>query len=199
MSVFFTSDLHFGHEKVALIRGFDDIYEHDIAVMEAWCSVVKPKDQVWVLGDIAVSNPSAALTILAALPGEKHLIWGNHDQGHPMHRDSHRKGQRYTYPAFRDGGVFASAQAFARRKVGGFNVLLSHFPYTGDTATRNVDRHQEYRLADYGLPIIHGHTHSARPWSTSGDDTPQIHVGLDARNLTPVSLDQVAGELEACR
>ncbi|WP_263730005.1 metallophosphoesterase family protein [Cellulomonas sp. SG140] len=187
-NIWLTSDLHLGHEKVATIRGFRSQLAHDDAIERMWWDTVKPKDQVWVLGDIAVSSPAYALNLLARVPGEKHLIWGNHDQGHPMHRDAHRKAARYLE-------VFASAQAFARRRIEGREVLLSHFPYVGDTPGRDGDRHTQYRLRDEGLPLIHGHVHDPRVFSVAPSRypfSPQIHVGLDAWGLRLVNIDEVA-------
>ncbi len=81
---------------------------------------------------------------------------------------------------------------------GNVTVLLSHFPYVGD---RGQERYAQWRLKDEGLPLLHGHTHSAEEISYTprinnggGWPTTQMHVGLDAWNLTPVSLEQI-GEL----
>lgn len=190
-NVWFTSDLHFGHRKVAELRGFERVFDHDVAVCDAWHEVVRKGDQVWVLGDLAVSSPAHALTTLSLLPGEKHLIWGNHDGGHPMHRDAHRKAARYLE-------VFASAQTLARRRVLGEEVLLSHLPYYGDTDGRVGDRHTQYRLRNEGLPLIHGHTHNDRQLSvapTRYPFTPQLHVGLDAHAMQLVPLSWIEDRL----
>lgn len=189
--IYFTSDLHLGHRLVAGIRGHANTDDHDQSVADAWASVVKSRDQVWVLGDLCLGNPTKALDLIKKLPGEKHMIWGNHDLGHPMHRNSHRKAGLYT-------DAFASAQAFARRRIYGLEVLLSHFPYVGDTAGRGEDRHVQYRLLDGGVPIIHGHTHSRARFTYAEigwtPHTPQVHVGWDAW-LAPVPLDSVAALL----
>jgi calcineurin-like phosphoesterase family protein len=190
--IWFTSDLHLGHEKVAKLRGFQDTIDHDEALAWNWTDQVKNGDQVWVLGDVAVSNPAYALDLLASLPGDKHIVWGNHDKGHPMHRDAHRKAAQYTQLRANGRAAFQSAQAFARRRVNGQSVLLSHFPYDGEGDRPIADRHVQYRLRDEGVPLIHGHVHSSRAvtcslemWST------QIHVGLDAWDMRLVSLAQV--------
>lgn len=57
MTTYFTSDPHFGHRKVAEIRGFDSPEEHDAALAANWRAVVRPGDKVWVLGDLAMSSP----------------------------------------------------------------------------------------------------------------------------------------------
>jgi calcineurin-like phosphoesterase family protein len=174
MSVWYTSDLHLGHRLVAGLRGFSDTDAHDDAIEGAWRAHVRPDDHVWVLGDIAVSRPDAALERLATLPAAKHLISGNHDACHPMHRSAHRKTAPYL-------AVFDSVQPFARRKINGEDVLLSHFPYDSD---RGIEaRYPQYRLANCGAWLLHGHTHLPERRTSARE----IHVGVDAWNLAPVS------------
>lgn len=178
MSVWFTADLHFGHRLVAGHRGFEEnVDEHDARLVANWSRVVRSDDQVWVLGDISVSSPTYALGVLRDLPGRKHLIAGNHDGCHPMHRNSHKVQRHYLE-------VFESVQPFARRKIGGEYVLLSHFPYNKD---RHEVRYTQYRLRDEGLWLLHGHTHQA----DQRREGREIHVGVDAWNLTPVHLNTI--------
>jgi calcineurin-like phosphoesterase family protein len=174
MSVWFTADPHFGHRFVAGLRGFDDVEEHDAMLVERWSKVVGKHDQVWVLGDIAVSSPNGALEIIEGLPGDKHLIAGNHDSCHPMHRDSHRWQRKYLT-------AFDSVQPFARRRIDGTAVLLSHFPYSKD---RFEVRYTQWRLRDEGEWLLHGHTHQA----DQRLEGREIHVGVDAWDFTPVPI-----------
>lgn len=185
--IYFTSDLHLCHAKVAEIRGFATTAEHDARIATSWAAVVKPHDQVWVLGDLTGGGHlDEALALIAALPGEKHLILGNHDQAHPMHRDSHRKMARY-FP------TFTSVQLHARKSIGGLRVMLSHYPYDGDHT--DTDRDTQWRLRDCGTPILHGHTHSEFSLTNSTfAGTVQVHVGWDAW-FKPVSEAEVYGLL----
>jgi calcineurin-like phosphoesterase family protein len=196
--VWFTSDLHLGHAKVAELRGFASTKEHDQALVDNWRSVVNPKadDQVWVLGDIATSSPGYALDVIHALPGTKHLILGNHDAAHPMHRNAHHKLRQYLW-------AFESVAMAARRRVEGEEVLLSHFPYRRD---RNEARHNQWRLRDEGLPLLHGHTHGEERLTVDsgllgllGRKTTELHVGLDAWEMQLVPLEAVAHALYLAR
>jgi calcineurin-like phosphoesterase family protein len=200
MTVFFTSDLHLAHRKVAQIRwqrAFPDIELppeplvlrwHDQLLAQNWDATVAHDDVVWVLGDLALSATQTGInTVLQWVldrPGRKHLIPGNHDPVHPLHRQAHKWQKTYT------NWAFESVQLAARRKVttptGTHEVLLSHMPYTGDR--NQIDRDTQWRLKDEGRWLLHGHLHGADPRSGPR----QIDVGLDAWNLTPVSLDQVA-------
>jgi len=176
VSVWFTSDPHIGHRLVAKIRGFESVQEHDAVIAKHWRKAVGKHDTVWVLGDLAVSNPDYALSVIAGLPGVKHLISGNHDGCHPMHRDAHKRQKKYLK-------VFDSVQSAARRRINGEDVLLSHFPYNKD---RHEVRYTQWRLRDEGLWLLHGHTHG--PERREGRE---IHVGLDAWDYKPVHLSTI--------
>lgn len=214
-NVWFTSDLHIGHAKVAEER----MPEHDPAfgAMETvlannWDKVVDDDDVIWVLGDISCGKTPdqwEALDWVDRRPGRKRLILGNHDGPHPKHRDAHKWLQPYSE-------VFEHVSTAARIRVpqpnGHLTALLSHFPYTGDHSA--TDRDTQWRLKDEGVILLHGHTHSAERLSIGGREAArrgaalrakparvnQIHVGLDAWNLAPVSLYEItqcvmAGEL----
>lgn len=196
--VFFTSDLHLEHEHVATTRGFSTTATHDAELAYRWDATVRPEDDVWVTGDVCVGGSALtkrALEWVNRRPGVKHLVPGNHCRVHPHHRDSHRWQRTFMELAFE------SVQPFARRRIDGQDVLLSHFPYVGDSGPE--ERYTQYRLPCEGLPIIHGHTHSRSRYSQVdhyvGEGVtllvPQVHVGLDAWDLTPAPLEAVAAIL----
>lgn len=188
----FTSDLHLDEKdsKVTRLRGFGHWADHAMAVAHRWKMTVSPADKVWVLGDLASSSDAFALDVLATLPGEKHLVLGNHDAGHPMHRNAHKNLGRY-------GRVFASVQSSARLRISGVegDVLLSHFPYHRDH--KSPARHMQWRLPNRGAWLLHGHTHGPERVTRTGRSGPftpgvkEVHVGLDAWGLRPVELDEV--------
>jgi calcineurin-like phosphoesterase family protein len=178
MTVWFTSDLHFGHRLVAGHRGFgENTDEMDFALMSNWARVVQESDVVWVLGDLCLRNPTDALSIIDNLPGRKHFISGNHDPCHPMHRRNARWQRQFLE-------VFETVQPFAREKWAGHEFLLSHFPYEKD---RGEARYGQYRLPNEGKWLLHGHTHDTAKY----EGGTEIHVGVDAWNLHPVSLEDV--------
>lgn len=176
-NIWFTSDLHFGHEKVAGIRGFDKTEDHDYHLLRQWSKRVGEDDVVWVLGDLCLSELDYALGLVSTLPGRKHFVSGNHDAVHPMHRRAHNFQRRYLE-------VFESIQPFARIRVMKQSVLMSHFPYTVD---RGETRYPQYRLPNLREWLLHGHTHL--PDIRTGPR--EIHVGLDAWNLAPVQRGEI--------
>jgi calcineurin-like phosphoesterase family protein len=114
------------------------------------------QDQLWVLGDISSGRPEEekmALALLSEVPASLELIAGNHDGASSIHRDGYKKQREWLR-------VFNSIQQFGRIRIGGRQVLMSHYPYSrsGD-GNRSSSRYHEYRLQDMGLPLIHGHTH----------------------------------------
>lgn len=182
-ATWFVADLHFGHEKVAKIRGFEDTVSHDLDVFMSWKKVVRPQDRVFVLGDISGGSSyaeEAALDVLRTAPGEKHLIAGNHDSVASIHRNGYKK-----MPQFLE--VFASVRDFARIRVHRQDILLSHYPYAyeGDGKDREQKtRYEQYRLPFLGAPLVHGHTHS----TVAETDEFQYCVSWDAhRGLVPLS------------
>lgn len=181
----YTADLHVGHDLVATLRGFDETTDHDLELSRRWDALIAETDVVWVLGDISGGGRSSqqrALQWVAQRPGIKHLIAGNHDGVHPRHPDAHK-----LFPQYLE--VFASVQQSARRTLAGHDLLLSHFPYLGSPSPEDRGaRHEQWRLPDLGAWLLHGHIHSTQrrgPGRT-------VHVGLDAWDLAPVSLNTIA-------
>lgn len=82
INVFFIADTHFGHKNIIGYNRpqFNDIEEMNNAIVENWNKVVKPKDIVWHLGDVAFGKDN--IHYLAQCNGVKRLVMGNHDTYH---------------------------------------------------------------------------------------------------------------------
>lgn len=181
-SVWLTSDLHFGHPKVAAVRGFRDFQEHDDSIVAKWRRMVQRDDEIWVLGDISSGGEESqlrALATLLTLPGHKRLVAGNHDSVHPMHG---RKVLRWM-PFYLD--VFEHVCSEARLNVEGEKLRLSHFPSMADHTEK--PRYMDWRPPHGEHWIIHGHTHS----NIAITADLEINVGLDAWGLKPVNLGEI--------
>ena len=80
--VYFISDLHLGHKKILEFSGSYreglTVDDHDDWLIEQWNSVVRKRDVVYLLGDVAFSREGLAK--LSLLRGDKKLIMGNHDK-----------------------------------------------------------------------------------------------------------------------
>lgn len=181
-SVFFTADLHLGHKKVSELRGFKTTEEHDAHVISVWNSTITKRDTVYVLGDISLSNYEYALELIKNLNGTKHLIAGNHDVIHPMHKRGHSRAELLKWL-----DTFETINPFLRKTHNGRDYLLSHFPYVewGDGEHREGSRYNQYRIPTTGTPLIHGHTHG-----TERAHGNMLHVGWDAWG-EPVNLKYI--------
>lgn len=195
--IWYWSDLHLGHDFVAKLRGFDKTTYgtpsrwHDLHIKEVWTEHVQPKDHIWLLGDISGGrNEDYALDFIGNMPGTKHLIAGNHDSVASIHRGAWKQQEKFLK-------VFASVQDFARHRVQGQEFLLSHYPYAGDHADRE-DRYTQYRLRDKGVPLVHGHVHSAWDYEQNGPlGAPMMNVGVDHWFDRPANTEDVIGWLKA--
>jgi calcineurin-like phosphoesterase family protein len=82
MTLFFTSDTHFGHGGALgfFRRPFGSVPAMDEALIRAWNETVGDSDEVWHLGDFAIKQSAARMAeILGALQGRKRLVRGNND------------------------------------------------------------------------------------------------------------------------
>lgn len=184
-SIFFTSDLHFGHAKVAEHRGLE-VHDHDQLIAKNWHKVVKSDDTVYVLGDLSVSKSSEdeALTNLSFLPGKKHLILGNHEQGHPAHTGWVKSQRKYL-------SVFDTVNVMGSIKIQKKKIIMSHFPYNGEGDRVQADRYPEWRPRDFGMFLLHGHVHTQQRETFSENGSPMMHVGLDAWNMRLVPYSEI--------
>lgn len=173
---FFTSDLHFGHNRKFLYgpRGFNTITEHDKAIIKNWNLVVGENDIVYVLGDLMLNNTEYGLNCLNQLNGHIVVIRGNHDTDNRVEAyDSHPK-------------VIAVVDAY-RLKYGKCLFYLSHFP----TLTGNLENEH---LSQMTLNLF-GHTHSKEKFF---EDRPYMYnVALDANDNTPVEINEIIAAMKA--
>ena len=187
MEVFFTADLHFGHARIVELanRPFASVEEMDEALIANWNAVVRrPDDLVWVLGDYALGDRRKALGYLDRLNGRKMLVAGNHDKCFLGSSDGWKHIGEY------QSAGFEIVVPWARIKLPGRKVLLSHFPYDGDSA--GEDRHPGARLRDEGEPLVHGHVHemfTLRRSAATG--AVQLNVGVDRWHYRPVPATEV--------
>ena len=77
-NVRFISDLHFGHENMALKRGFSCADEMNIYIVQQWNKVVNKKDVTYILGDVTMEK-TRDYPVLDRLNGIKNVVLGNHD------------------------------------------------------------------------------------------------------------------------
>jgi calcineurin-like phosphoesterase family protein len=133
VTVFFTSDTHFGHGGALGLyrRPFASVPAMNEAMIERWNETVGPQDEIWHLGDFAIRQPAAvAAELLGRLHGAKHLVTGNND------------------PATTTAQIgWASVQPYAEITVDGVALVLCHYPF------------RSWRGMGKGSVDLHGHSH----------------------------------------
>ena len=160
-SVFFTSDLHFGHTNLLSFRSevhnklFPTTEHMNEWLVEQWNSRVRRKDIVWVLGDLAWGSDS--LKYFNMCNGHKRVILGNHDNF-----------------AITEYATYFDKVYGIWKKYG---FVMSHVPI----------HEQEMQYRNWGTNV-HGHIHHKGKLL---EEPKYICVNVDVRGGLPVSLDEV--------
>lgn len=181
--IYFTSDLHFGHQKDFLYapRGFASIDEMNEEIITNWNQLIEPEDEVYVLGDLCLGGGSdealqANQQRLQQLNGNLHIILGNHDSEKRIEM----------YKELSNVVEITYAMPFIYKK---WHFWLSHYP----TLCGNWDEGDKpLRARTINLC---GHTHTKDRWADWGKAA-IYHVELDAHNNTPVSIDEIIEDLK---
>lgn len=79
MTIWFTSDHHFGHSNIIKYcnRPFVDVDDMNESMIKKWNDRVGKNELVWYVGDFCLDKKPEKF--LYRLNGQKHLIKGNHD------------------------------------------------------------------------------------------------------------------------
>lgn len=180
--IFFTSDLHFGHENVIRFdnRPFNTVEEMDEEMIKRWNAKVGKGDIVYVLGDfIWKAATNEAVSIIRRLNGQIILIKGNHD------RFLHNAAAKKALAGIKDyDDICVTLEDGTTRRC-----ILSHYfiPFY------NGHRYQAIHL--------HGHSHLTEEaaeeiritaeLNEKGYDLKIYNVGCMYWNYTPVTLDEI--------
>ena len=180
--VFFTADLHFGHENVIQFdnRPFETVEEMDAELIRRWNAKVGKGDLVFVLGDmIWKTRNSDAETLIRSLNGQIVLIKGNHD------RFLHNAKAKNALAGVKDyDDICVNLEDGTDRRV-----VLCHYYIP----LYNGHRWQAVHL--------HGHSHNSEEYlieesikqklRDDGFETRSYNVGCMHWNYEPVTLDEI--------
>ena len=145
------------------------------AIIKNFHSMVKPEDDLYLLGDIFLGELDAGMSLFHQLPGNIHLVWGNHDT-------NNRKN------AMLDAYNVVEVLGFAGLiKYNKYHFYLSHFP----TLTANFDDYQ--RPLKQRILCLSGHTHSKDLFDKVCQS---YNVAVDAHNCYPVSIETIIQDFE---
>lgn len=191
---YWTSDLHLGHARILELEpgrasAFTDLDEMNAGIVERITAPLRPGDELWNLGDLALGDLQASLACALPLAEYGHVLFaGNHDRFSPAFRASAEYRARFEAMYFDVLGLTDLYIGNAWTTICGIEVQVSHYPYAGDPS----DRHFRLRPRDEGGWLICGHVHSA--WRQRGR---QINVGVDAWGGRPVSNDDLIALIAA--
>ena len=166
-NIWFSSDLHFNHNRqfIYQARGFETLEEMNQTIIERFNSLVKPEDDLYLLGDTMLGKLEDSKPLVAALNGKKHFIIGNHDNSNRVK----------FYKTLSDDVTYANILDAAKHRF-----YLSHYP----TETSNLEADPKTAVIN-----LYGHTHQT---SNFYNDKPYMyHVGVDSHNCYPISLEEI--------
>lgn len=180
MGVYFTSDLHLGHNREFIYknRGFTDIVSHDKAVIDGINEVVTEDDYLWILGDICFGDISKDderkyfEDLIKINCGNVNVIIGNHD--------SPSKVEFYKELGW---NVVGYAYLLNVKK---HPYMLSHYPTLTRNGTYKGELHRE-------VINLYGHTHQETPFLIENEEEIPLsfHVGVDSNNLRPIEIGEI--------
>ena len=150
---YYISDLHLFHKNVTDEgknfdhRPFKTLDEMHQTIKERWNTKITGTDHVYILGDMCWKEDERAISFVANLKGNKHLILGNHDR-----IKDHRFRQ-----LFSEITPYKELDDQINNKH--YNLVLSHFPI----AFWNLQHHYDDGN-ERGRWSIHlyGHVHASK-------------------------------------
>lgn len=143
-------------------------------IIKNFHSVIKPDDDLYLLGDNFLGDLYAGIGLFNQLPGKIHLIWGNHCT------NNRKEAMSKCHNVVEICG-YATILKYKK-----YHFYMSHFP----TVTTNFD--------DYKKPLtkrllaLSGHTHSNILFESCNS----YNVAVDAHNCFPVSIEQVIKDFQ---
>ena len=166
---YYISDTHFGH--VGIIRScerpFETAEEMDASLILNWNSRVKPKDNVYILGDMFCRHKDPD-SVLKRLKGKKYLILGNHDA-------SWLKEDRRAY--------FESIADYLRINDGKSVITMCQYPMVT----------YYYGLRENSF-MVHGHIHNntdADYFPLLAKRENVLNAGVEVNGYMPVTFEEL--------
>lgn len=183
MTIFLTSDTHFGHAGVLAMcdRPFNDVAAMDEGLVAIWNSVVGRRDIVWHLGDFSLGPKGTAARIFRRLNGSKHLVRGNHDGSDVL------------------GCPWASVHDMACQRIEGVKLVMSHYPMLSwPGSAYNGGHHVQGQPATVHSIMCHGHVHGTRNNTRLPHQDPfRVDVGVDMQSMAPVAAEAIVAGVKA--
>lgn len=176
MTVFVTSDHHFGHKNIIhyCARPFKDVAHMDECLIKLWNANVNPDDAVFNLGDVCLGRGHYVEERLRKLNGRQCLIVGNHDQ-----------------KSVQELSVWSKVVSVFHWERKGRVIHMRHLPWEVEDVME-IESGFDYEKHVY----LSGHTHGQYgPVHFNG--VKQVDVGVDCWQYQPVPIDELIAHFDA--
>lgn len=163
--IYFTADLHLGHEEVIAKRQrpFASVTDMNEALIRNYNQRVGANDTVYILGDLCHRvTEEEANALIRRLNGRKILLRGNHDIDY-------------------DSALFEAVHDFLMEDFDGRRFVMIHY------ALMDWPRRKK------GGIHLHGHMHESRAYNEDNRRRGlfRYDVGVDANDYRPISLPEI--------
>lgn len=174
--IWLTSDFHFCHNRDFIYgpRGFDSVHDMNNAILRNFEEMVEWTDDLYILGDSFLNDNEEGMKFLKRIPGNKHIIIGNHDSN-------------VRVDLMRDAGFDILGYATII-KYKGYSFYLSHYP----TLTSNLD---DDKPLNKRIINLCGHTHTTNKFCDWNKGL-IYHCELDAHHNCPVEIDTILQDIK---
>lgn len=174
--IWLSSDFHFCHNRDFIYgpRGFDSVHDMNNTILRNFEEMVDWTDDLYILGDSFLNDNEEGMKFLKRIPGNKHIVIGNHDTNTRV-------------DLMRDAGFDILGYATII-KYKGYSFYLSHYP----TLTSNLD---DDKPLNKRIINLCGHTHATNKfcdWSKGLI----YHCELDAHDNKPVEIDTILQDIK---
>lgn len=189
--IFFTSDLHIGHENSIKFdnRPFRDLEHMHSELIRRFNNTVPVNGLTYFLGDVQTHSTELTKSVIGQMNGTKVLVVGNHDKN---------------YNSCYNGGfdvVLNNATIYIQHQ----KVTMSHCPLLGvfreDVADMKGSKEGElwhgesknarFSVQNDGQFHLHGHIHSPNGGKSTKIAGRQFDVGVVANSFRPVHINEI--------
>ena len=166
--IYFIADTHFGHENIIRLcnRPFSSVEEMDAVMINNWNAVVKPEDDIYIVGDFSFRSADPC-RYADALNGKKHLVVGNHDKKNLKNSE------------FR--GKFIEIKDIITLKSNNTQIVLCHYPI--------AEWDGMYRGAIHLFGHIHNNDNIAQKIMEQISNA--YNVGVEMIGYTPRTIEEI--------
>lgn len=169
--IWFTSDLHYGHENIISYssRPFQSTAEMNDVLIDHINASVQKNNTLYIVGDIAMKRAQFYECLARINCTNIHLVKGNHDPEN-----------------VKPGGTLKSVSDYKYVRVAEHRLVLCHYPF------------YEWYHKRRGVIHLHGHTHGTIEEAKLqyGRNDLSFDVGVDVLDYKPVNFDQVLEMVE---